>query len=1638
MIVMNILPENIFASWMPPSLRRHPGHDMVTCIGHVVGCPSDGHGFLPALRFAIHCLSRLAERKNIPNLGEFLTATSAFAEALERNPDIGDQVRTRPDAGAEGAHYRLFFERPAEHHDPMTAVRIERLVGALLLWHVAERRELNAHRAAPLMTLARCGTAQHRGVRHWVAFAHGLGDDPSSLLQHPGSQYAPIQELLDCLIPILGALPPAPTFSQTHEEGNGAPPIDEEFAEYGEPHADSSTPAPKVEWNATAEPGKLVVWHWARSLHASIAQIAGIPGWNELSPQELRETTKRAGAILLDPDHCDRLFAAIAILSLLTAQPPARLCSLPLVANGDAWLDLERRAYCWSIEQLVKRVPVDPRIAASGFQPSPIVVVYLPLILCDALPAVTPAGAMTVRDLLPPGMSERDVEMHVSRILTAHVESSDPRRPFSARFAYSLGGAVLHVTGNSFLAGLVSMSFCLLAPAEAFYACVSARSIHRSLRLTYDFLGLGKPAPMSGTQWIGSPLAPTPQAYLRAMHALHRRYCECVEAVSPRMALDRFVELFNRSAACAAAAFVMMAAHRGNTLPRLNWGGLYADPDCIQFCDKVTKTSTDRLQPKTDRIRALLDAVRRNIRSAANRFRSANPALANLLDKIADLQHARRPVFFCIERTTAASSRFALRPVVTSDVAALLNEQDISTNGGRHFLISQLIARRTPTLLARMVSGHSRSGGQPFVPWSGVAPLEAGAALRPILDRIQKNLPSEWPAMSSAPMPATGLVATRPPKHPPSNDMIDAFCNRRQLTERRAESFNEHTLAFRAIAVRLRSELLRGAPRLAPWPAVLLCLCLVDGITVLVALRAAWQALVDRNFRWARQALIFEFRSAHDRAVPMPLLPLTMFYLAEALASAIVSFDSAAAELAAWLASRIPSHRWSMDATEALVALCDAGHSAATVECPPILCFASLSALDAATLSHTSIARQVFHRAAITQHLPVGHVHRTAGRDRHYGSAQKVLGILNKFADSSKYGEEVSRKAKFIRALEDWRRDAWLPAPEAEGYAEYLLAEAKNKGELGDPLRLSSLSTYVSEPRAQIEKLPGLHPLDFEPDEWLDILYAFSRDHEDGDLSRALSIIRRYARYWRSKGAAVPREFFVGEHASEKPAHPPLRAAESFFPLHQRDSLVQAVKDRFEPGSLLQEQGALFTELVSALPLRRNEPVFIRLCDFNLSTRILAIAPSGFAHLKGSGADRSRAIALDEALAAKLDALRKRISAADHRRQYFFLDADNASRQDVDEILAALSDLLRRLTGEASMRVHSLRGSAECYLAYPDLDALVDAMTANQAPGPDPLPITERFTRITRAAFKAGHHPLTEMGYYFSPWPILAHGHRRRLHATWHPSGQLADRMSGLSRDALRQMISRHSRAGDDIWDSLGILAADRICAESLQDCLVADPTPSRQGAGPQLVAEDSPTDVTRYVALRLIGCPTVKAIDIAGVSPRYAAQCDAFLSSVPPMAVPRLSDDAAAMLGSNFGSAVANRLASQSDTKWLLAVVESLREAERSAPTPVADIVLAATRLSDCLPGSHTVALLPEQASDVDAIAIQTRAAVETIMVKPASRKAKRRFRLLVTPLRVRSARSAGECTGVVHVLLLAQLAAILLRRSENHGNEI
>jgi hypothetical protein len=1637
MIGMNILPENIFASWLPPSLRSHPGHDMVARIGHVVGCPSDGHGFLPALRFAIHCFFRLAERKNIPNLGEFLTATSAFAEALERNPDIGDQVRTRPDAGAEGAHYRLFFERPAEHHDPMTAARIERLVGALLLWHVAERRELNAHRAAPLMTLTRSGTAQHRGVRHWVAFAHELGDDPSSLLQHPGSGYAPIQELLDCLIPILGALPPAPTFSQTHEEGNDAP-INEEFAEYGEPPVDSPTSITKVEWNANAEPGKLVLWHWARSLHASIAEIAGIYGWNELSPLELREATSRAVAILRDPDHCDRPFAAIAILSLLTAQPPARLCSLPLVENGDAWLSLERRAYCWSIKQLVKRDPADPRIAASGFQPSQIVVVYLPLILCEALPAVTPTGAMTVRDLLPPGISERDVDMHVARILTAHVESSDPRRPFNARFAYSLGAAILHVTGNSFLAGLISMSFCLLGPAEVYYACVSARSIHRALRLTYDFLGLGQPAPMSGSQWIGSPLAPTPQAYSRALHALHRRYCECIAAVSPRMAPDRFIELFNRSAACAAAAFVMMAAHRGSTLPRLNWGGLYADPDCLQFCDKVTKTTTDRIQPKTDRIRTLLDAVRRNIRSAANRFRSADPAFADLLDEIVDLRHARRPVFFLIARTAASSSRFVLRPIVTADIAALLDEQGISTNGGRHFLISQLIARRAPALLVRMLSGHSRSGGQPFVPWSGVAPLEAGAALRPILDRIQKNLPSEWPAMSSAPMPATGLVATRRPKHSISNDMIDAFCNRRQLTERRAESFSEHTLAFRAIAVRLRSELLRGAPELAPWPAVLLCLCIVDGITVLVALRAAWQAVVDRNFRGARQALILEFRSAHDRAVSMPLLPLTKLYMAEALASAIASFDSAAAELAAWLASRIPSHRWSMNATEALVALCDVGQSAATVECPPILCFAPLSALDAATLSHTSIARHVFQRAAITLSRPIGLVHRTAGRDRHYGSAQRVLSILNKFADSSKHGEEASRKSKFIRALEDWRREAWLPAPEAEGYVEYLLAEAQNSGDLGEPLRLSSLSTYVSETRAQIEKLPGLHPLDFEPDQWLEMLEAFIRDHEGSDLSRALSIIRRYARYWRSKGAAVPHGFFVGEHASEKPAHPPLRAAESFLPLHQRDLLVQAVKDRFEPGSLLQEQGALLAELLLAFPLRRNEPVFIRHCDFNPSTGILAIAPSGFAHLKGSGANRSRAIALGEALIAQLHALRERISAADHRRQYFFLDADNASRQGVDEVLAALSDLLRRLTGEASMRIHSLRGSAECYLAYPDLDALVAAMAANKAPGPDPLPIAERLTRMTRAAFEAGHHPLTAMQHYFSPWPILAHGYRRRLHATWHPSGLLADRMPGISREALRQMISRHSKTGDDIWDSLGNLAADRICAESLQDCLVADPAPPRQGAGPQLVAEDSLADVTRYVALRLIGCPTVKAIDVAGVSPRYAAQFNAFLSSVPPMAIPRLSDDAAAMLGSDFGSAVANRLASQSDTKWLLAVVESLRETERSAPTPVADIVLAATRLSDCLPGSHTVALLPEEASDVDVIAIQTRAAVQTILVKPASRKAKRRFRLLVTPLRVRSARSAGECTGVVHVLLLARLAAIFLRRNEKNGNEI
>jgi hypothetical protein len=361
--------------------------------------------------------------------------------------------------------------------------------------------------------------------------------------------------------------------------------------------------------------------------------------------------------------------------------------------------------------------------------------------------------------------------------------------------------------------------------------------------------------------------------------------------------------------------------------------------------------------------------------------------------------------------------------------------------------------------------------------------------------------------------------------------MIEAFCNGQQLTERRAESFVEHTLAFMAIAVRLRGELLRGAPGLAPWTAVLACLCLVDGINVPIALQSAWRAAFEGNLFRARHSMILEFRSAHDRIVAVPLLPLTSIYLVEAQGSAPVSFDAAADELTAWLGMRIPRHSWSTSSLEALGELCDVSRSAASVEVPPVLSFEPLSVLDAGTISLTSIARLLFRRPAITLPRPVGWRHRTAGRNRHYGSAQQVFKILNRFAGPAKQGEDASRKTKLVSDLDDWSRDAWLPAPEAEGYAQYFRAEALNAGALGYPLELSSLSTYASETRSQIGVLAGLHPLEFEPDQWSDMLDAYIRDHQENDLSRALSIIRRYARYWRSMGAAVPRDFFVGEPA---------------------------------------------------------------------------------------------------------------------------------------------------------------------------------------------------------------------------------------------------------------------------------------------------------------------------------------------------------------------------------------------------------------------------------------------------------------------------------------------------------------------------
>ena len=1163
------------------------------------------------------------------------------------------------------------------------------------------------------------------------------------------------------------------------------------------------------------------------------------------------------------------------------------------------------------------------------------------------------------------------------------------------------------------------------------------RTIFQAIARTYAFLGLPTPIAIRMDGHYGSPFCPTPVSFKAALSGLRNSALELAATLASPHPYPEYLALVKRKVIVDAAAAVLLTAHRGIMIHRWTFAAVYSSEQAIHIFDKETMASTVRIFPRTKAVKELLAAHRRDLLVMANQIRPHTEKTADRILGIAELKRPLAPAFFYPVPSKESASRINLRAVTSDEIAEELIRYGLARNAGRHFLLSYLVRWNVPAPLIRMASGHSRRAGQPFHPAAGIAPMAAIAMLRPVLDRLQHFASLDpWPSLGTQEVRGNRLTITPQERSVFNDNAIEAFIKRdKHLLGKRAEPFHPQSIAYLAFTTYLRSKLLNGAKGLAPWGAVLLSLCIVDGIASPTQLEHAWGAAAKKDGLYPiGRTFLVVFHTERGYVVPLPLQPLTSIYVDDARRAKSVRFNTALGELIDWLRDVDRSVNWNKDPSRALAELCGVAYSAATLEVPPWIQTAQNSGLDAATLSIGSIARLLHGRPLIwTRRLPKPR-RRQPSMDRSKSTISHLCRIVNHWGDSTKpFGEEHERHKRLGEELYSWRESTPMPTPGADGLEVYISAESINKGALGLVLEISSLATYLSSFRDFLEKHEYEHFLEWEEGRWLEgdkhVTTNLAGDH----FIRARSIFRRFARFWHSRGAMVPDEV-LEYRESDSSSVPAVRASSSFISARDVSQLLAYIAGEFDAGLLLSDQAIAHTSLAAAVPMRSGEFGPIQLADLDAELQTLSITSHGFSNLKSKEVSR-RAVSISKELTTRFELLRNRIADADNDSHEFFrLPMTGQERMHLERIEAAISDGLKIVTGDNDARQHSLRGSAESYLVCPDFDDVFNRLIHNECPlTPEECFDYGSWWRVVSAASMAGHHPLTAIKFYLAVWPVMAYHIRRQNSLGWRPSAGLQNRIKGLSLVNLKQLIARMSRnpqAGRDIWSVL-LERLDFVSGRRLESLLAKDSgtgdnetTTADNGIPPPRNVE---TDLW-YIACRIGNLTSNQSLDATGIDIAGAKRLDQVISHHLIMADNYNPTVQRALRGSD-GSTMTAALATCMSVDDLREARTWLTPATRLGVTLPDAVVGAIQKVLTILPKHLTVSVMPEH--DHEAVSIANQAAIldPDIVVKAPATSPKHRFRLQVLPRdsNRRGPRAQGDTTALFFIVANARMLQIM-----------
>ena len=1587
-----------------------------------VAAPRSAIGFLPALRAIDIALRKLSESIEIEGLVSLRMRVDRLRIQMADSDALGPSLRAMPDIDTVSPPYRLVLkivghgatQRSDDHNPDMLSV-----LGAILFWHLVASKPLPKVRAEQLLAVLAGPNGRSPYRHHWCALGNALSLDADGIVSVAASiAYEPAQDLGRWIASIVRDVKSSKVRPQAE-----SPRLTAEVSSSA--HVSPTAP---ISANQQISPcdseeavdGSLVRWSYQRAINGSLGGTAGLCDWAMLTPTELQRVARRIADIVKFGAEPSQRLALVALVSLATGLPAKLALRLPFTDNGDVWIDVESGECVWDIKAIVTRDQLSNSILAAGWNPSTQVRCALPTLAVDALSVMLQGDAPTLIERL---FGNKPVELVASQYgdMLRCGSEDDARRPYAARWAYSLGAAIVEVTGDSVAAAYCSLDFRLLAGAEPYYLCLRQDRLYDALNATYTWLGFDGLSGVRRDGYVGSPLAPRPDVYRTAVQGL----AETIREIDPhtwrRKPIKQAIQEFNRRALAIAALYILLVGERGTAIERRTVSAMLGHGEIAIISDKRTDGSYARPIPLTRFVQGLLKALRTDIVYLAKLLFQAGVGRSLRLQNIGNLKRSNAPIFFFVG---LKDGQIVLSPTRSGEIEKILNARGVAKNGGRHYLISALADKRYPMYLRRALSGHGARAGLAYHSASGVSPVVVLTELREALEAelIFCRMGDVWNEVDSAlQVKSSNVVLSVASLRFRVCPAIQAYVQKdRRGAGKNLVYFSLSSAAAYAQACRLRLSFLSDGDGLGAAPALIVALVLIDGLNNSEQLKVVWTELVKRHSVNVGASPWCEIVVSNGRRrVFSPLKPTLLALNALCIeGEGKVSFEGALVEALKWVRASCENLIWPANNERALEVLFDLGCHLAHFELPPWLAVAETPALPSASVALSALVR-------LDTGCPLGNKGNNLGAEggQRTKSVRWALGqivtLLNDIASPiRRYGEDRARKVKLTQRLKLMEEATALKLPMVDAVIEYLLEETRERPLHGEPIVVGTMAAYMQSLANVLDKRAVDHPLELTEREWDELYGELKRGAEKRGFEFDPSPLRRFARYWKSQGVSVPGSLFSkGEREVVLCAE--YSAASRMVWDHEWKLVTSMVLGGLVVGSAQYDIAACYLLLIREGQLRAREAHYVRLVDFDQDERKVVVTSSGFGHLKGG--DRSRGyISLSSETSSRLSRLKRRLQAVEPSRRYFFFSIKPTEPEFVG-LIGAVSRAMRQVTGD-DIRRHSLRGFSECDLLLEGVDKFVKGHLLG---GDDEFNIKaltnsgeDAWRSVVLVASAARHHPMTAISTYLVIWPLMSRHFREKLLDGFWPGAAFA-KWGHVSPGAMRVYKHRLVRAGLGaltVWKRM----AGNVDAKglSLHKFQIAELMGDGALNSKNNVIQDDGAPVEMLA--KIIWYGGLVKMGVGAESARDLSQCDdpSRVVKVGLEPVPLPGEGRRLMISD--GATLALAVAAVGDVGILKSAKSALEVVEVEGASSAEEIVHALRCLVSVIPGGWIVVLLPEYGGLPIGAEPYLRSCAKGMLIKNPSRTKGKRYKFIVSPSKgAGSPRVQGGATAALVALL-------------------